>query len=77
MSVKKLKSKPAWKKLGKKIRQIRKEQKISQEQLAFESSLSREEIYRLELGYINPTYDTLDAIAEALNVQVKELVDFE
>ncbi|MBI4931415.1 MAG: helix-turn-helix transcriptional regulator [Bacteroidetes bacterium] len=75
--MKKSKTKPAWRKLGKKIRQTRKEQNISQAQLAYESGLSREEIYRLELGYINPTYDTLAAIAEALGIQVKELVDFE
>jgi transcriptional regulator with XRE-family HTH domain len=62
-------------KLGKKVRQIRKEQKITQAQLAFESGLSREQIYKMELGYTNMTLDSLLAIAAILDIHPKELFD--
>lgn len=72
-----LRKKKARKKLGKKIHLIRKSQKISQLQLAFESGLSRQYISYLESGLKSPTFDTLLSIADALNVKVKDLIDFE
>lgn len=71
-----LKQKRASKKLGKKIQQFRKAQKISQKQLAFESGLSRQYISYLESGLKSPTVDTLLSISEVLNVHVKDLLDF-
>lgn len=71
------KSKKARKQLGRKIRKLRTEQKISQEQLAFESGLVRQEISYLESGLKNATLDTLLSVAEALDVHVKELLNFE
>lgn len=75
--MKSINSKTLLKKLGKRIREIRKDQKISQAQLAFESGTSREEIYRLELGYQNVTTEVLHAIAQALDIHIKEFFDFE
>ena len=63
--------------LGKKIRQVRNAQKISQEQLAFECGLSRPYISYLESGLKSPTFETLLSIAEAMNIHVKDLMDFE
>lgn len=68
--------KKARKQLGAKIRQLRKAQKISQAQLAFECGLSRQEISYLESGLQNVTLDTLLSIAAILDVRVKDLLDF-
>jgi transcriptional regulator with XRE-family HTH domain len=68
--------KKARKNLGRKIRSLRKTQQISQEQLAFESGLSRQYISYLESGLKSPTVDTLLTIADAMNVDVKDLLDF-
>ena len=65
------------KKLGKRIRELRKLQKISQAQLAFEAGVRREAIIFIESGVQNPTTETLIGIADALNVHVRELFDFE
>lgn len=75
--MKSITSKTFRKKLGERIKEIRKGQKISQSQLAFESGTSREEIYRLELGYQNVTIEILHTIAKALDVHVKEFFDFD
>ena len=66
----------AIKKLGKKIRLLRKEQNISQSQLSFESNIRINQIGRIERGEINTSISTIIAIAEALNVKVKDLFDF-
>jgi putative transcriptional regulator len=65
------------KKLGKKIRELRKAQKISQGQLAFEAGVRREAITHIERGEQNATTDTLYSIANALGVHIREMVDFE
>ncbi len=65
------------KKLGLRIKDIRTKQKISQAQLAFESGISREEVYRLEQGNQNASVDILHAIASSLDVHIKELYDFD
>ena len=60
--------------IGKKIRNERKKQKISQAQLAFESEIPREQIVRIEKAQGNPTIKTLLKITNALNIQLKELI---
>lgn len=62
--------------MGRHIANIRLEQDMSQEDLAIKANLSREQISRIENGRRNPTYLTLVAIANALNVSVVELLDF-
>lgn len=66
----------ALKKIGKKIRVLRKEQNISQSQLSFEANVRVNQIGRIERGEINTSISTIIAIAEALNVKVKDLFDF-
>lgn len=62
--------------LGKRIREIRKEQGISQSQLAFESGIHRDQIGRIELGKQNSSISVLDSISNALNIPIKELFEF-
>lgn len=70
-------SKSFRKKLGKRIRELRKEYKLSQDQLAYNCGISREEVYRIELGYQNVSIDILFAIAKELDVHVKAFFEFE
>lgn len=62
--------------LGKRIKYLRKKEKISQAQLAFEAGIPRLQVSRIERGAINTGILTLVAIAEALNVHTKELLNF-
>lgn len=64
------------KNLGRKIKEIRKEQNLSQSQLAFESGLSREHILRIEKGNENATVETLAALSVVMNVPVKKFFEF-
>lgn len=63
--------------LGKKIRELRKKQNLSQAQLAFECEMPREQLYRMELGQINTSVNNIFLIAKALNIHPKELLDFD
>ena len=60
-----------------KIRQLRKERRMSQEELAEKSGVSRATISGLETK-ANPitTTETLQKLASALNVEVSEFFDF-
>lgn len=59
--------------IGAKIRRLRKERKWSQEKLAVYSDLSVSTIRTIELGIANPTMETLQSIASALDVSDKQL----
>jgi transcriptional regulator with XRE-family HTH domain len=58
------------------IRQLRKNQKLSLEELANEADMEISQVFRIEKGLINPTLSTLNSLAKALNLSLKELVDF-
>ncbi|RUA16555.1 transcriptional regulator [Flagellimonas taeanensis] len=62
--------------LGKKIKDIRKQKGISTYDLSYESNISRSQINSIEKGDINTSICTLKAIADALGLKVKDLVDF-
>lgn len=62
-------------KFGKRLIALRKEQGITQSELARRSGKDRQNIYRLEKGEINPTLFQLTEIASALNIGLAELVD--
>lgn len=64
------------KKLGKRIKQIRLEKKLSTYQLSYDSDVSRSQISAIEKGEINPTVSTLKAICTGLDVSLKDLFDF-
>jgi len=61
------------KSFGERLRQLRKERKISQEKLAELSGLHRTYISSLERGGRNPTLMSLSAIADALGVEISYL----
>jgi transcriptional regulator with XRE-family HTH domain len=70
-----VKNKAIIKAVGARIRELRIEANLSQEQLAYEADVPLSQIGRIERGENNPTVSTLYVIAEALKVELKHLVD--
>jgi len=63
--------------LAKRLKEIRAEKKISQEELAYRSEITLSQIARIETIKINPTVSTIFKIARALNVTPSEIFNFE
>lgn len=63
-----------YKRLGSRISETRKQQSLSQEQLAFLSALDRTYLARIEEGKANPSIKVLNKIARRLNVRVHQLL---
>lgn len=61
--------------LGARIRELRLQRDMSQEDLANEADIPLSQIGRIERGENNPTISSLYVIAAALNVDLKQLVD--
>ena len=59
--------------LGLRIRQLRNEKHMSQEELAFKAGISPAHLGQIERAVKNPTIDTIGKIASALDVPVTEL----
>lgn len=64
-------------KLGDRIRKLRLEKRLSQENLAFESNMHRTYLSSIERGERNPSLKNIEAIANALGVTLSELFKFE
>ncbi len=62
--------------LGLKIKEVRKQRKITQEQLAEKLDLDVGYISKLEVGRNFPTIGTLEKIASVLGVELYELFQF-
>ncbi len=62
--------------LGLKIKEVRKQRKLTQEQLAEKLNLDVGYISKLEVGRNFPTIGTLEKIASALDVELYELFQF-
>lgn len=62
------------KKLGARVREIRKEKNMSQLQLAHAIGKDQQSIQRLETGGVNPSFFYLYEIATGLNVQIEEII---
>ena len=60
------------KKFGKRLRQIRRYKDLTQEQLAERVGVSVEFIGYIERGQSAPSFETLEKIAEVLEVEVGE-----
>lgn len=60
----------ARKRLGERIAELRKKEKISQRQLAEKSNVHRVHLNKIEHGEINVTINTLASIADALYCHV-------
>lgn len=63
--------------LAKRLKEIRKEKGISQEELAHRSEITLSQIARIETVRTNPTVSTIFKITRALEVPLKELFNFE
>jgi transcriptional regulator with XRE-family HTH domain len=64
------------KKLGCRIKQLRKEQKISREELAFRSDVSAAYIGMIERGEKDLKFSKLVNISNGLEIPLTKLVDF-
>lgn len=62
------------KKLGTRIRRLRKEKGISQEDLANEAKIERSYMGAIERGERNPSFDKLVSIARSLKVPTSQLL---
>ncbi|WP_395054452.1 helix-turn-helix domain-containing protein [Flavobacterium sp.] len=65
------------KRFGINLKQVRTSKKISQEVLAYSADIPISQVGRIERGEINTTISSVKAIAIALNIQIKELFEFE
>ncbi|WP_182103750.1 helix-turn-helix domain-containing protein [Niallia taxi] len=63
--------------IGDKIKLHRKNAKLTQVQLAEKANMSRSYLADLERNRYNPSLDTLTAIADALNINLSNLIDDE
>ena len=68
------KDKDALKQIGSRIREIRTKKEISQETLANSCDIDYSQVNRMELGKVNFGVSYLFRIAEALEVDPKELL---
>ena len=62
--------------LGYRIRQLREDKNVSQRQLALMTGTSRSYLWKLEGGKADVGIDVLRRIARALDVKVRDLIDF-
>ncbi|WP_433834645.1 helix-turn-helix domain-containing protein [Flavobacterium anhuiense] len=58
------------------VRQLREKNNMSQQDLANDCNISKRQIGRIERGEINTTLKTIVIIANALQVEPKELLNF-
>lgn len=77
MKVKVRLKKKLLKALGDRLRFLRKQANISQENLAFQIGVDRTYIGAIEQGLRSPSISCLYALSKALNTTLKELAEFE
>lgn len=63
--------------LAKRLKELRSEKGLSQEELAYRSEITLSQIARIETVRINPTVSTIFKIARTLEVPLSELFNFE
>ena len=64
------------KKLGLEIAKIRKEKKISHQELAFRSDLEKSSVIRIEKGTFSPKVATLIRLSKGLGVHISKFFAF-
>lgn len=64
------------KKFGNNLRKIRESKKMSMQALADNVNIEYSQISRIERGVINTSINTVNNIAIALEIDIKELFDF-
>jgi transcriptional regulator with XRE-family HTH domain len=63
--------------LAKRLKEVRSEKGLTQEELSHRSEITLSQIARIETARINPTVSTIFKIARGLEVSPKELFEFE
>jgi transcriptional regulator with XRE-family HTH domain len=64
------------KKIGLRIKMLRNEHNISQQNLAAKCNFEKSNMSRIESGNVNATISTLNEIAVALNIHLMSIFDF-
>ena len=64
-------------KVGKRIQELRELKGVSQQDLAAKCNFEKSNMSRLESGRVNPTLSTLEKIANALEISLSELFNFD
>lgn len=62
--------------LGARIKELRKAKGLSQEELSEKVGIDSKHLSRIEVGKSYPSLDTLEKIANALSVEIKDLFEF-
>ncbi|MFH1671888.1 MAG: helix-turn-helix transcriptional regulator [Pseudomonadota bacterium] len=63
--------------LGARIKELRRARRLSQAQLAEKIDIDPKHLSRIEVGRSYPSLDRLDKIANALDIEMKDLFEFE
>ncbi len=63
--------------VGQRIKEIRTEKNISQQDLASKCNFEKSNMSRLEAGRTDPKLSTLKKVASGLGVEINELFDFQ
>ena len=63
--------------LGQRIKKLREEKNLTQENIAFNIDTDKANISRLESGRVNPRFMTLLKVANELKLPLQELIDIE
>jgi transcriptional regulator with XRE-family HTH domain len=64
----------AQRRLGERVRQLRRERELSQESLAFDAGIHVNHLSTIERGEANPSFLVLVSIAKVLRVTLSDLV---
>jgi transcriptional regulator with XRE-family HTH domain len=59
--------------VGRAIRQLRRDRRLKQKDLARAADVNRTEMSNLERGHVNPAWGTVKRVAKALGVEVSEV----
>jgi transcriptional regulator with XRE-family HTH domain len=62
---------------GLNLKRLREQQGLSQEELHYRANISKNQIGNIERGEVNTTISTVFVIAKALQIDMKELFQFE
>lgn len=62
--------------LGARVYELREKSGLTQAQLAEKANVSNDTISRIERGIRSPSFEVLERLAKALNVEVRELFNF-
>lgn len=65
------------KRFAKHLKKLRIQKGFSQQEFADMANLDKKTIQRIERGKMNPSLDTLLSLSNAMEIKLKELMDFE